>query len=198
MRNSNIIIENTRKTMTYPARIQHAIEFTTKAHSGQTRKGKPDVPYIIHPLAVALILSRAGADEDVIIAGILHDAVEDSSGKITLDDIEQQFSEAVAALVGHVTEQDKSLPWEERKQQALAHIYEMPYDALLLKSADVLANLSDLTADIAKEGDSVWQHFNALKEKQLERYRNLIEALQTVWPENPLLLEIKEKVIELQ
>lgn len=145
---------------------------------------------------MALILARAGAEEEVIIAGLLHDTVEDSNGKITLENIEQQFGEAVAAFVGHVTEHDKSLPWEERKQQALAHIYEMPYGAMLLKSADVLANLSDLLADV-KEGAVAWEHFNAPKEKQIERYHKLIEALETVWPDNPLLEEIRSGVSRL-
>lgn len=61
--------------MTYSAHIQKAIQFATAAHTGQTRKGKSDVLYITHPLTVALILSRADAEDDVIIAGILHDTV---------------------------------------------------------------------------------------------------------------------------
>lgn len=183
--------------MIFASNLYKAIRFATAAHTGQTRKGKPDVPYITHPLTVALVLARADADEDVVIAGILHDTVEDSNGKVTLEDIKDNFGELVAMLVGHVTEQDKSLPWEQRKQIALTHIYKMPYGALLLKSADVLANLSDLLTDLEVEGESVWDRFNAPKDKQLERYHNLIEALETVWPENPLLGEIKQGVNKL-
>ena len=83
---------------------QKAIRFATSTHSGQTRKGKPDVPYITHPLSVALILSGVGASDDVIIAGILHDTVEDSTGAVTLEDLRAEFGENVAELVGHVTE----------------------------------------------------------------------------------------------
>lgn len=183
--------------MIYSEKIQKAIALATAAHNGQTRKGKPQVPYITHPLTVALILSRANADEDVVIAGILHDTVEDSDGRVTLDDLEDQFGEVVAMLVRHVTEEDKSLSWEQRKHDALAHIFEMPYGALLLKSADILHNLSDLIADVAKDGDAVYEKFNAPKQKQLEHYKNLIEALDLVWKENPLLPEIREGVNKL-
>lgn len=182
--------------MIFTPKIQEAIQFAITAHADQTRKGK-DIPYITHPLSVALILARANAEEDVVIAGILHDTVEDSEGKITISDVENKFGETVAMLVGHVTEHDKSLSWEERKSQALAHIYEMPYDALLLKSADVLANLSDLLLDLDREGDAVWERFNSPKGKQVERYKNLVEALETVWKENPLLSEIKAGVERL-
>lgn len=177
--------------------IKKAIRFATKAHAGQTRKGKPDVPYITHPLGVALILSQANADEVVIIAGILHDTVEDSGGKITLRDIAQQFNVTIATLVGHVTEKDKSLPWEERKKEALAHLYEMPQDAVLLKSTDILYNLNDLLTDLEEHGEEVWTRFNAPKEKQIEHYNNLVEALSTVWPENPLLADIRVGVKNL-
>lgn len=182
--------------MVLTVRIQEAIQFATIAHAGQTRKGK-DIPYITHTLTVALILARASAEENVVIAGILHDTVEDSDGKIAISDVESKFGEIVAMLVSHVTEHDKSLSWEKRKSQALAHIYEMPYGALLLKSADVLSNLSDLLLDLGREGNAVWEKFNSPKEKQIERYKKLVEALETVWKENPLLPEIKAGVERL-
>lgn len=180
--------------MIYTEKIQKAINVATSAHAGQTRKGKPDIPYIIHPLSVALILARADADQDVIVAGILHDTVEDSDGKVALEDIEEGFGEPVATLVRHVTEEDKSLPWAERKKIALSHIYEMSYEALLLKSADVLANLTDLVSDLEIQGGSVWSKFNTDKDSKIEQQIKLVEAFETVWPENPLLSEIKEGV----
>lgn len=185
--------------MIYSARIHAAIQFAINAHAGQTRKGK-DIPYITHPFTVALILSRAGAEEDVIIAGMLHDTVEDSDGAITLADIQKHFGDEVTELVRYVTEEDKSLPWAERKRQALAHIKVMPHNALLLKSADVLHNLSDLLGDLEQYGDSVFEKFNAPKEQKIIQQQKLVEALEFVWPENPLLSDIKtgvEKLVRL-
>lgn len=67
----------------FTPKIQEAIRFAIKAHAGQTRKGK-DIPYITHPLTVAIILARAGAKEEVVIAGILHDTVKGIKGSSTI------------------------------------------------------------------------------------------------------------------
>ena len=76
-------------------RVKKAIEFAKKAHEGQLRK--TGEPYIVHPLAVKKILEEWGMDEDTIIAGLLHDTVEDTS--ISLDEVRQEFGESVAFLV---------------------------------------------------------------------------------------------------
>jgi (p)ppGpp synthase/HD superfamily hydrolase len=136
--------------MLYTPKIQKAIKFANKVHRGQTRKGKPEEPYILHPLGVGLILSRANATEDQVTAGILHDTIEDCEphGSITKEIIEKEFGSEVARMVNDVTEQDPTLPWDERKQLALDHIKEMKMDSIMVKSADVLHNLSDLLQDI--------------------------------------------------
>lgn len=177
-----------------------AINFATHVHKGQTRKGKPDVPYITHPLTVGIILSKVRADEDVIVAGILHDTIEDCEpyGSITKEIIEKEFGKSVADIVNDVTEQDKSLPWAIRKQKAFEHIPQMSYGSLLVKSADQLHNISDQIEDYKKEGDAIFKRFNASKEKQLERYKKLIPAIETAWPDNPLLPDLKKAFSEIQ
>ena len=80
-------------------RLDHAIAVAKKAHEGQFRK--TGEPYITHPLAVKKILEEWGMDEDTIIAGILHDTVEDTP--LTLNDIKKEFGESVAFLVDGVT-----------------------------------------------------------------------------------------------
>lgn len=183
--------------MIFSSKIQQAIQFAITAHSGQTRKGT-NIPYITHPLSVALILVRAGAADDVVVSGILHDTVEDSDGKVTEDTLRTRFGPRVAELVMAVTERDKSLPWEVRKQQALEHIAAMDHDVLLVKSADVLHNLAEIERDVHEHGASVFERFNAPREKQLDRYAKLAAALRRAWPENPLLPEIKEHVHTLR
>lgn len=183
--------------MIYTPKIQKAIDFAVEVHKAQKRKGK-DIPYIVHPLVVGLILAKAGAGEDIIIAGILHDTIEDSHGKIKREDIEQEFGERVAHMVNDVTEQDKSLPWEERKRIALEHIAKMGNDSLLVKSADVLHNMTDLLQDLEREGDRVFESFNAPKNKQFDRYTNLVKSLEVAWPENPLLMDLKENLQSLK
>lgn len=180
----------------YSQNIQHAIHLASVTHEGQTRKSS-GLPYIIHPLTVATILARTGASEDVVVAGVLHDTVEDSDGRVTLDAIAEQFGAYVSKLVGEVTEQDKSLPWDVRKQQALDHIPQMSQDALLLKSADVLANTADMAEMVASGSDEVWQKFNGTKEQTLHNRQKVVEALARAWPENPLLPELHDHLNRL-
>ena len=176
--------------MFYTDKIKKAIKFATKTHEvyqQQKRKGK-DIPYITHPLTVGLIVARAGASENVIVAGILHDTIEDSvvGKKVTAEMLAERFGEKVAVLVESVTEMRKDLPWEERKQEALAHIETFSNESILLKSADIISNLSELLDDYEQEGESIWARFNAPKEKMLENAYKVISAIRRRWPENPL------------
>lgn len=179
--------------MTYTAKIQDAIKFANEAHRGQIRKGKPNEQYIMHPLTVGLILAQAGASDDQIVAGILHDTIEDCKpyGSITKELIAKEFGAHVARMVDDLTEQDKTRPWMERKMAALAHIKDMEQDSLLVKSADVLQNLTDLNNDIAKDGDGVFAKFNANKQDTVTRFKLLIPELKKAWPDNPLMDELE-------
>ena len=177
-------------------KMQEAIRFSIKTHEvyqKQKRKGK-DIPYITHPLTVGLILARAGASEDVVIAGILHDTIEDSAPekKVTKEMIAERFGESVASLVLSVTETDKELTWEERKAEALEHIKSFSNDSLLLKSADIIANTSELIEDYSKGGDGVFDRFNAPKERLLEQSLRTIRAIYEKWPESPLAPNLRD------
>jgi 5'-deoxynucleotidase YfbR-like HD superfamily hydrolase len=176
-------------------KIQKAIKFATKTHEvyqKQKRKGK-DIAYITHPLMVGLILAYTGADDDVICAGILHDTIEDSTGekKVSFDMLRERFGERVANFVLALTETDKTLPWEERKKLAKEHIKDFSNEAVLVKSADILANTRELIEDYEKDGDQVFMRFNAPKEKLLKNYLETITILIEKWPENPLAQELR-------
>ena len=133
-------------------RVKRAIEIAKQAHEGQSRK--TGEPYIVHPLAVKKILEEWGMDEDTIIAGILHDTVEDTS--LTLNDIKQEFGESVAFLVDGVTKLstarngmrdiDTYLP--ETKDNFLRRMIALGDDirVLIIKLADRLHNLRTLSA----------------------------------------------------
>ncbi len=183
--------------MIYTQKIQHAIRFAIKTHEGyqkQKRKGK-DVPYITHPLAVGLILTTAGAPEDVIIAGILHDTIEDSIEEkkpLMPQLIEERFGKEVLNLVMSVTEQDKNLSWDERKAEALKHVKTFSNDSLLLKSADIISNVSETLVDYTKEGEEIFERFHAPKEKIIESHINMINAILNKWPLSPLADDLKD------
>ena len=133
-------------------RVKRAIEIATKAHEGQFRK--TGEPYIVHPLAVKKILEEWGMDEDTVIAGILHDTVEDTN--LTLNDIKEEFGESVAFLVDGTTKLsaardgmrdiDTYLP--ETKDNFLRLMIALGDDirVLIIKLADRLHNLRTLSA----------------------------------------------------
>ena len=145
-------------------RVEKAIKIATKAHEGQKRKSGDD--YIVHPLAVMKILEDWKMDEDTVIAGVLHDTVEDTN--LTLDEIKNEFGESVAFLVDGVTKLgkvregmkdiDTYLPQTKDNLLRLLVATGADIRVLIIKLADRLHNLrtlSALTADkqkkIAKE-----------------------------------------------
>lgn len=174
----------------YTPKIQRAIKFSIKTHEvyqKQKRKGK-DISYITHPLTVGLILSLVGASEEVIVAGILHDTVEDSVEEKKVDEkmLTERFCEHVAQIVMSVTEKDRNLPWEVRKREAVEHIADFSHESLLVKSADVLSNANELIDDYRKSGEQVFDRFGAPKEKVLAHNLRTIDAISARWQENPL------------
>src|SRR3989344_1695393 len=173
--------------MKYTTLIQKAIRFSIKTHEvyqKQKRKGK-DIPYITHPLIVGLILARAGASEEVVAAGILHDTIEDSVAeeKVTEGMLAGRFGENIAALVGSVTEQDKSLSWVERKEVAHAQIPSYSRDSVLVKSADVISNTTDLLDDYKRDGEATFSRFDASRNQVTHHYLMVAGALLLRWSE---------------
>jgi (p)ppGpp synthase/HD superfamily hydrolase len=168
--------------------MRNAIRFAIKTHEiyqKQKRKGK-DIPYVIHPLQVGLTLALAGAEPLIVQAGILHDTIEDSISdkKVTKKMLEDRFGPTVAQLVDEVTEQNKSKPWIERKIEAIEHIKVMSTQAVWLKSADVICNLSEFIDDYKREGEIVIKRFNAPNREELFRIHNLVlDALLSRWEE---------------
>jgi guanosine-3',5'-bis(diphosphate) 3'-pyrophosphohydrolase len=161
------------------ARLERAFRWAAECHAGQTRKGS-GTPYFEHAAAVALVLARAGFDEEVVIAGLLHDVVEDTSA--TLESVAASFGPAVADTVGHCTEvkndaQGSKRPWIERKRDHLAAMVHAPPSARAVMLADKLHNLITSELDL-RAGRHVWSQFNAPRDQVLWYYHSAIEACQ--------------------
>lgn len=155
--------------------LHEAIEYATLAHRNQMRKGT-EIPYIVHPIEVAQILSAIGCRKEVIIAGLLHDTVEDTS--TTIDEIKRAFGTNVARLVASCSE-DKTKSWEERKKHTISYLAnEKDYDVLALVCADKLSNLRSIKADHNKFGNKLWTRFNRGKEKQKWYFNELLDSLR--------------------
>ena len=154
-------------------RLNRAIKFAADCHAGQCRKGKT-TPYILHPMEVACLLNSMGGDIDLIIAGMLHDTLEDTDA--TREDIRQEFGLKVEALVCAHTE-DKTKSWQERKEQAITELSNADQRLKMLVLADKLANLRSMARDYKSQGESFWERFNAPKERQEWFYHQMVTAL---------------------
>jgi (p)ppGpp synthase/HD superfamily hydrolase len=162
------------------SRLFDAIEFAARAHRGQYRKGT-GIPYLIHPLNVARTLIEAGCEEDVVVAGLLHDTVEDTP--VTLADIRTQFGEAVAQLVEAASEPDKSDTWENRKRHTIESLEKAPEEVHFLVCADKLDSILTIRNDYERMGESVWKRFNRPKPLQELYYRSLVDTFLKRTPE---------------
>ena len=130
------------------ARLMAAALFAARVHASHRRKGAAREPYVNHVLEVAAILAEHGAPEEVVLAGLLHDTVEDSDkdpDPVTPAQLVALFGEAVAGLVAEATD-DKSLPKEARKALQVRHARDRSPGAKLLKLADKISNLRAIAA----------------------------------------------------
>lgn len=180
--------------MLYTPLLHKAFHFAITVHEvnqKQKRKGK-DVAYVTHPIHVGFILSKAGASDELIAAGFLHDVLEDSASKakVTKEMLEQEFGAEVATLVASVSEKNRDLSWHERKEAALEEIRQFPHDSLMLKSGDVLSNTSELISDYEHDGNDTFKRFNAPKEQLIEHAQLVIQTIIKAWPENPLASDL--------
>lgn len=126
--------------------IVRAADLAARAHAGQRRKGKGDVPYVNHCTAVAALVADVTGDEATLAAALLHDVVEDSPA--TLSQIEEQFGSEVAEIVAFVTDDPaiENLPLAARKSRQAEKMKAAPRAARLVKIADQTSNLTDIVA----------------------------------------------------
>ncbi len=168
-------------------RLERAIVYAVNAHSGAVKKGT-DEPYIAHPLEVFAIVKQHTNEENVWIAALLHDVVEDTPCSIV--DVEREFGKEVAQLVAFVTENKReNLPaektWKIRKQETLDKIADGTYNQQLLILADKLSNMQRIKDDSILQGEEFWNRFNQKdKNEHAWYYKAIAERLYKVhWTE---------------
>ena len=174
-------------------RIDNAIIFAAKAHKNQFRKTDPSIPYIYHPVSVGFILRRAGFSDDVVIAGILHDVIEDC-GK-TVKELRDIFGKKVSFLVEKVSE-NKKLPWEKRKEEYLRGVINAPAEVKAISVADKLQNIQSIIIALEKH-QNIWKFFNRNKKMTIEHYVHFVKTLKQKW-HHPLLKELEASVKYLE
>ena len=172
--------------------IQKALDTAARLHAGQTRKTAP-VPYIVHPVSVAWLLSDVGADEATICAGLLHDILEDVLGPSGYEQLEKDFGKRIADIVVEVSEKkdpkekiDAKATWLERKQGYLTHLKVASTEAVLVSAADKIHNLESMIAAYKRDGAKMFEHFNAPADKKLWQYEQVSLIVAKKLGEHPL------------
>jgi (p)ppGpp synthase/HD superfamily hydrolase len=179
-----------RQTPLMTIALELALRWSAECHRGQVRRGS-DVPYVEHVVGVAMILDRLGFDENVVIAGLLHDVVEDTDA--TLEQVEARFGPGVAETVRQSSEiktdaQGKKRPWIDRKRDHLDALAGAPVATRAVVLADKLHNLVSIELDLC-EGRPVWASFHADRAQVLWYYRTAIERLGT---DDPRLVHLAQ------
>jgi (p)ppGpp synthase/HD superfamily hydrolase len=185
-------------------RFTRAIDYARTLHI-ERRKGT-EIPFMAHLLGVAsLVMGESGhvafpVTEDMVIAALLHDTVEDHGGAVRLNDVEFNFGANVARMVEGLSDTLVEDPrnkesWEERKQKYLDRLGGEPADVQLISAADKLYNARSVLDDYRKFGPEVWKRFHRGRDLQLWYFHELLKVFGR--SPNRMVEELERVVAEL-
>ncbi len=164
-----------KKTLLGP-RFLRAFLFAAEKHKHQTRKAS-SIPYVAHLIGVTSLVLEAGGDEDLAIAALLHDVVEDCGGAAMLKEVRRRFGSRVAKVVDGCTDCDTypKPPWRERKDKYIARLKTENDDTRMVSAADKLNNVRSILSDYRVIGEEIWSRFSGGREGTLWYYRTLLD-----------------------
>jgi (p)ppGpp synthase/HD superfamily hydrolase len=190
--------QSIRAEPVFTRRFVDALGYAARLHARQVRK-RTGRPYIGHLLGVTSIVIEYGGDEEMAIAALLHDAVEDQGGLPRLREIHRKFGARVARIVDGCTDSytEPKPPWRARKLAYIQHVAAEPADVRLVSAADKLSNARETLHELRLHGDSVFEKFEGKKEGTLWYYRALVEVFRKAGT-NPLIDELDRVLTELE
>jgi (p)ppGpp synthase/HD superfamily hydrolase len=180
--------------MTYPILIDSALIFAARAHRHQVRKGS-QVPYIVHPVGVMLVLEQAGEhDPQLLAAALLHDTIEDAG--VSAETLAEHFGPRVAEIVVGCTEPNHDADaWEARKQHTVDTLRTASREVQLVAAADKLHNLNSMVIDHGAQGEGLWTRFNRGRPAIEWYYRAIAASLSAgELRDHPLVQELRDTV----
>ena len=186
-------------------RFDRALLYATHVHGGQVRKGT-SIPYIAHLLAVAATVLEYDGSEDMAIAGLLHDAVEDQGGEPRLSDIRNRFGDRVADIVRSCSDtvanssagQQKE-NWHTRKTRYVEHLNLVDQETLLISLSDKIHNARSILRDLRKPeiGGAVWDRFKDSRKDTLWYYRELAKSFQKRLKDQSAKMQLADELSEI-
>ena len=193
----------------YSDRINHALAFAAKHHDRQVRKGTR-LPYLTHPANVAIILTRYQRDDATVVAGILHDVIEDCvreaySQEMLEQRIGEKFGDDVLSTVLAVThrrvdDDGVELSSDEKRDDYLERLEQASEPARWVCAADKLHNASSILADLRRTIDpqSIWSRFNGGREATVRWYRRVFDRLHALGFRGEIMRELEDVVTQLE
>lgn len=181
-------------------RLQAAINEASRLHRDQLRKDKQQTPYITHLIGVMILVSSVTHDEDILIAALMHDALEDIP-EYTPEQLATTFGTRVRDIVLGVTEESKLLnrhggSWKEEKQSYLDNLKHASDDSLLVSLADKIQNTRGYIEMLNIEGLGMLAHFGSGNEERIWFHDEVLTIGNKRLGEDHLLVE--ELRVELE
>ena len=175
-----------RRTPDFVRRLRKteaAVAYARRLHAGQYRQAD-GAPFIVHPLEVASLLHEAGASDDVVAAGALHDTLEKTDA--TAADLRRRFGAHVAALVSAVTEDDSIATYAARKAALRRQVTGAGRESLLVFAADKVSKARELRLPGV-----------TLRRRRISHYRHCLALLEHELPDNPLVRALRDELASL-
>ena len=166
-------------------RLDKALQIAAAAHAEQFRKGSL-TPYIVHPFRVMHIAQQVTNDEDILIACLFHDVLEDVPDKYSREQMMQDFGARVVGFVEDVTKDSAIKDWRKRSEAYLARLENAEEGSVIVSAADKINNLNSILIDYDEIGDEVWKKFNSDKQQQLWWYEAVYTVVRHRLAESPL------------
>ncbi len=190
-------VRNPKRAVKLGPRFLRAFAFAAEKHAGQRRKAST-IPYLAHLMGVASLVLEFGGDEDMAIAALLHDVVEDCGGVPMLKEVKRKFGGRVAKIVDGCTDSvtNPKPPWRERKETYVRHLKDADAETRMVSAADKLNNVRSILADYREVGEEIWARFNGGRDGTLWYYRSLLEEF--LHKPNRLIREFELAVDELE
>lgn len=193
------------KKMILTSRLNNAIRLASRLHRTQTRRDRERTPYISHLYAVATLIGQVTEDEDIVIAGIMHDSLEDVPG-YTYSNLVSDCGERVAEIVKHVTEpldankeSHDQLPWLERKEAYLINLKEGGTESAIVSAADKIHNTESFLEDLRREGQEFLSRFESSLENKMQFHERVLTIVEEkLGLDHPLVSRLRRANEELR
>lgn len=191
--------------MLFTPRLQEAINLCARLHNGQIRKDIHATPYVSHLFSVMLILHEFTDDEDILIAGLMHDTLEDVPG-YSYEKLVEDTNERVAQIVKGVTEElnpnidpDMQLPWLMRKENYLKNLKVGSIESIFVSLADKTHNIMSILLAVREENTDHLKKFHGSIKNMIWFFEEMEKiATERVPSDNLLLQKMSNSLNELK